>query len=137
MRGSWAESPAARGQRVFFGRVPDAAAILQLFSKKNKQKNTFLIIFWPKFLLKNAFFKYLNKVCWCASMACSPERVPPLAPYYATKRDHFKILKHAATNAWCWLIAVKGSIFSIFPFLITILKAKWLDFIKRAKFFQG
>jgi len=24
---------------------------------------------------------------------------------YATEREHFKILKHAAANAWCWLIA--------------------------------
>jgi len=26
-------------------------------------------------------------------------RVPPLAPCYATGRDHFTILKHTATNA--------------------------------------
>jgi len=38
---------------------PDAAAILQPFSKKY----AFLGIFWPKFLLKNSFYKYMNKVC--------------------------------------------------------------------------
>jgi len=36
----------------FWGGSPDAAVILQLFSKKY----AFLSIFWPKFLLKNAFF---------------------------------------------------------------------------------
>jgi len=133
-RGSWAESPAAWNQRVFFwGGSPDAAAILQLFSKKY----ALIIIFCPKFLLKNAFFKCLNKVCWCASKACSPKRVPSLDLCYATERDHFKILKYTATNSWCRLIAVRGSIFSIFPFWITILKSKWPDFARRANFFSG
>jgi len=34
-------------------------------------------------------------------------RMLPLDPScYATKRDHFQILKHTATNALCRLIAV-------------------------------
>jgi len=38
---------------------PGSAAILQPFSKKY----AFLGIVWSKFLLKNSFFKCLNKVC--------------------------------------------------------------------------
>jgi len=75
-------------------------------------------------------------VCWCASKDCFSGRVTPLSPCYATERDHLKNLKHTATNAWCRLIAV-GSLFSIFPFWITILKAKWPDFVKKANFFSG
>jgi len=81
----------------FGGRAPDAAAILQIFLKKY----AFLGIFLSKFLLKNAFFKSLNKLCSCTSKNCAPGRVSPLAPpppfhpCYTTERDHFKIL-----NAW-------------------------------------
>jgi len=44
--------------RGFWGGSTDAAVFLQLFLKKY----AFLSIFSPKFLLKNAFFKCLNKV---------------------------------------------------------------------------
>jgi len=67
--------------------------------------------------VNNAFFKYLNK---CVD-----------APCYATERDHFKILKHTACNE-C-VLSVDGRLslsFSIFPFLITILKAKLPDFVR-------
>jgi len=72
--------------------------------------NTFLGIFWHKFQLKYSIFKCLNKVCRRASKACTPGRMPSLAPSLppccATERDHFEILKHTATNAWYRLIAV-------------------------------
>jgi len=45
--------------RIFGGGSPDIVAILQLFSKKYILLSTF----WPTILLKNAFFKCLNKVC--------------------------------------------------------------------------
>jgi len=44
-------------------------------------------IFLPKFLLKNAFFKCLNKVCWCVSKACvlgaCPHLLSPLLRHWA------------------------------------------------------
>jgi len=63
-------------------------------------------------------------VCWCVldlhSGAHASTCPPP--PCCTNECDHFEILKHTATNAWCrWL--PYGYIFSIFLFLITILKA--------------
>jgi len=49
-----AETSATGGQREFRGGAPDAAAILQLFSKKH----AFLGIVWTKFRV----FKWFNKV---------------------------------------------------------------------------
>jgi len=58
--GVWAEeSPVAGGQWGFGDTTSDALAIYSFFPKKY----AFLGIFWPKFLLKNAFYKCLNKVC--------------------------------------------------------------------------
>jgi len=50
-------------------------------------------VFWSKFLLKNAFFKCLNKVFSCVSKTSDPVRVPPLVspPCYATERRELKL----------------------------------------------
>jgi len=67
-RGLGAKFLTTGSQWVFGGGAPSAAAILQPFFSK---KYVFLGIFWHKFLLKNSFFKCLNKVCWCASKPCA------------------------------------------------------------------
>jgi len=63
---------------ILGGGSPDAAAILQLFSKKY----AFLNIFWHKFLLKTAFFKCLNKALLIQGLLLGAR-----APCYATERD--------------------------------------------------
>jgi len=60
MRGLEANSPAAVSQWGSGAEPPGAVAILLFFFSK---KYAYLGIFWPKFLLKNSFYKCLNKVC--------------------------------------------------------------------------
>jgi len=87
-------------------------------------------ILWPKFLLKNSFFKCLNKVCWCASKTCTPGRMPHYPP----------LLRHWVWSLWnskthcnhrcneC-VVSVDCRLrfyFYFFFLLITILKANGL-----------
>jgi len=79
--------PSRRRPTGIRGRSPRAQRqFYSLFSKTY----AFLGIFWPKFLVKNSFFKCLNKVCWCASKACVPRCMSPFLCLWAWSFWNFK-----------------------------------------------
>jgi len=74
-RGFGGEAPSRRRPTGVWGQ---STLELRLFYSLFSKKYAFLGIFWSKFLLKNSFFKCLNKMCWCASKGRSPRCMLPL-----------------------------------------------------------